>query len=174
MDVQFCKLVIQPCQSLNDTAPLILLIDGLDECEGEWVQESILTSIGNTVRQHPATFRILLASRPEPHIRAESSFPYDAVNVEHSFNDIRRYFCDEFSCIHRQHSATMGDIPTPWPSPDIVEILVKKSSGYFIYASTVIKFIDDKCCRPTAQLKTIHISKPRTWGQFPSLRGILL
>jgi hypothetical protein len=112
MDVQLHKLIIQPCQSLNDAAPLILLIDGLDECEGEWVQESILTLIGNTVRQHPATFRILLASRPEQHIReklAESSFRnlYDAVNVEKSFEDIRLYFRDEFARIHRQHATTM-------------------------------------------------------------------
>ncbi|KAJ7908851.1 hypothetical protein B0H13DRAFT_1529301, partial [Mycena leptocephala] len=127
--------------------PLILLIDGLDECEDEWVQERILALIGNTVRQHRATFRILLASRPEPHIReklAESFFRgvYDSINVEQSFEDIRCYFRDEFSRIHRQHSATMGGIPTPWPSPDVVEILVEKSSGYFIYASMVIKFID--------------------------------
>jgi hypothetical protein len=37
-----------------------------------------------------------------------------------------------------------------------VEIMVEKSSGYFIYASTVIKFIDDKRCHPTVQLKMIH------------------
>ncbi|KAJ7868994.1 hypothetical protein B0H14DRAFT_3582793 [Mycena olivaceomarginata] len=28
----------------------------------------------------------------------------------------------------------MGNIPTPWPSPDILETLVRNSSGYFIYA----------------------------------------
>ncbi|KAJ7818365.1 hypothetical protein B0H13DRAFT_1661951, partial [Mycena leptocephala] len=145
MDVQLGNLIIQPCQSLDNAEPVILLIDGLDECEGEWAQENILSLIGNTVRQHPSTFRFLLTSRPEPHIReklAESVFRglYDSVNVEQSFEDIRLYFCDEFARIHREHSATMARIPTPWPSPDVVEMLVEKSSGYFVYASTVIKF----------------------------------
>ncbi|KAJ7429536.1 hypothetical protein B0H11DRAFT_1895581 [Mycena galericulata] len=34
MEVQLHKLMVEPCQSLKDAAPLILLIDGLDECEG--------------------------------------------------------------------------------------------------------------------------------------------
>ncbi|KAF7333434.1 putative nwd2 protein [Mycena venus] len=129
MHVQLQKLIIQPCQFLGNAAPVILLIDGLDE--------------------------------PEPHIReklAESFFdgPYDSVNVEQSFEDIHLYFREEFARIHREHSATMGGIPVPWPSSDVVDILVKKSSGYFIYASTVIKFIDDKRFRPTVQLKIVH------------------
>ncbi|KAJ7859093.1 hypothetical protein B0H14DRAFT_2577460 [Mycena olivaceomarginata] len=41
----------------------------------------------------------------------------------------------------------------PWPSQEIVEDLVWKSSGYFIYASTVVKFVDDKNFRPTERLK---------------------
>jgi hypothetical protein len=35
-------------------------------------------------------------------------------------------------------------------------MLVEKSSGYFIYAATVIKFIDDKNFRPTEQLEIIR------------------
>ncbi|KAJ7934426.1 hypothetical protein B0H13DRAFT_1591649, partial [Mycena leptocephala] len=50
----------------------------------------------------------------------------------------------------------MSSIPTPWPSPEILAKLVEKSSGYFIYASMVIKFIDDKHFRPTEQLELIQ------------------
>ncbi|KAJ7908063.1 hypothetical protein B0H13DRAFT_2498837, partial [Mycena leptocephala] len=180
MDVQLRNLIIQPCQSLDDAAPLILLLDGLDECEGEWAQQSILSLIGNTVRQHPSTFRFLFASRPEPHIREklmESFFHevYDSVNVEQSFEDIRFYLHDGFARIHREHSVTMRGIPTPWPSPDVVEMLVRKSSGYFIYASTVIKFIDDKRCRPTAQLKLVHtLTKDHSALPFKALDELYL
>ncbi|KAJ7488788.1 hypothetical protein B0H11DRAFT_1720318, partial [Mycena galericulata] len=105
--------------------------------------------------------RFLVASRPELHIReklAESSLHelYDSVNVEQSFTDVWLYFRDEFARIHREHSETMGSISTLWPSSDILEMLVEKSSGYFIYASTVIKFIDDKNWRPTDQLEIVQ------------------
>ncbi|KAJ7735201.1 hypothetical protein B0H16DRAFT_134015 [Mycena metata] len=161
MDVQLRKLMAEPCQSLTDAAPLILLIDGLDECEGAQAQQTILSLIGNTVCQHPSVFRFLVASRPEPHIRetlAESSLHelYDSVNVERSFEDIRLYFRDEFARIHREHRETMRSVPTPWPSSNILETLVNKSSGYFIYASTVIKFIDDKNWHPADQLKAVQ------------------
>ncbi|KAJ6554139.1 hypothetical protein B0H19DRAFT_994612, partial [Mycena capillaripes] len=160
MDVQLRKLVVEPCQSLINATPIIFLIDGLDECEGAHAQQSILSLIGNTVRHHPSAFRFLVASRPEPHIReklAESSLHelYDSVNIKQSFNDIWLYLNHEFARIHREHSETMGSIRTPWPSYDIREMLVERSSGYFIYASTVIKFIDDKNWRPTDQLEVV-------------------
>jgi hypothetical protein len=50
----------------------------------------------------------------------------------------------------------MRNIPTPWPAPDILDMLVWKSSGYFIYAATVIKFIDDEYSRPSKQLDIIQ------------------
>jgi hypothetical protein len=41
---------------------------------------------------------------------------------------------------------------------------VEKSSGYFIYASTVIKFVDDRNFRPTEQLEALqddsHLESP--------------
>ncbi|KAJ7690375.1 hypothetical protein B0H17DRAFT_983173, partial [Mycena rosella] len=50
----------------------------------------------------------------------------------------------------------MGSAPTPWPSTHTLNHLVKKSSGYFIYASTIIKFVDDKAFRPTKRLESIE------------------
>ncbi|KAJ7681896.1 hypothetical protein DFH06DRAFT_1159616 [Mycena polygramma] len=161
MDVQLNKLIVEPCQALPDSAPTILLIDGLDECDKHGAQSAILRSIRTAVLQHPTKFRFLVASRPEAHIGdvfEETSFGgiLDSTDVEESFEDVRTYFRDEFSRIHREHRATMRDIPAPWPSPETVEVLVAKSSGYFIYASTVIKFIDDKYSRPTERLEAVQ------------------
>jgi hypothetical protein len=68
---------------------------------------------------------------------------------------VRKYLLDEFARIHQEHCATMARVPSPWPSPEIINNLVNKSSGYFIYASTIIKFIDDKKFRPTERLVVI-------------------
>jgi hypothetical protein len=50
----------------------------------------------------------------------------------------------------------MANVPSPWPTPDILDKLVWKSSGHFIYAATFIKFIDDKNYRPTQRLGIVQ------------------
>ncbi|KAJ7877792.1 hypothetical protein B0H13DRAFT_1631557, partial [Mycena leptocephala] len=66
MDVQLPTLILEPSRMLKDTTPLIL-IDGLDECQGHDIQQEILRLIGSTASD--SCLRILVASRPEPHIR---------------------------------------------------------------------------------------------------------
>jgi hypothetical protein len=64
----------------------------------------------------------------------------------------------------------MAMVPEPWPSPEIIEDLVDNSSGYFIYASTIIKFIDDKNFRPTERLAVIMgMAEPRFGAPFAAL-----
>jgi hypothetical protein len=161
MDAQLRTLILDPCKSFRGATHSVLLIDGLDECEGHNIQREILRLIGSTAEEHCLVLRILLASRPEPHIREifqEEHFRgvADSTNIEQSFDDIRTYLRDEFSRIHREHSTTMRSIPTPWPSSQILEMLVRNSSGHFIYASTVIKFIDDEYHRPSKRLDIIR------------------
>ncbi|KAJ7800055.1 hypothetical protein B0H14DRAFT_2387619, partial [Mycena olivaceomarginata] len=178
MDVQLRTMIVEPCTLFQDAAPSILLIDGLDECEGHHIQQEILRLIGSTA--NVPHFRILVASRPEPHIREtfeEESLHglFGSTNVEQSFDDVRTYLRDGFLRIHRKHHTTMGNIPTPWPSSQILEMLVTKSSGYFIYASTVIKFVDDEYSRPPDQLEIIQNLFPHdSESPFKSLDQLYL
>ncbi|KAJ7804339.1 hypothetical protein B0H14DRAFT_2527353 [Mycena olivaceomarginata] len=169
LDVQLRELIVEPCRTV-ECGTQIILIDGLDECQGKQIQREILRALGNSVSQASLPFRFIIASRPEPHIREVfegSSFIdlYSPFNIEQSYEDVRVYLESEFARIHREHS-TMTAVPNPWPSPDVVKRLVKKSSGYFIYASTVIKFIDDKHYRPTRRLVVIE-DTPATYSQSP-------
>ncbi|KAF8182121.1 hypothetical protein K438DRAFT_1161410 [Mycena galopus ATCC 62051] len=160
MDVQLRHLIVEPSKSLGDSAVPVLLIDGLDECDTHHAQVEILRMLGSIVQQHRTTFQFLIASRPEAYIRdifEESFFDgiHDSLNVEQSFKDVETYLRDEFVRIHREHKHTMGAIQTPWPPADILEELVSKSSGYFVYASTVVKFVDDKYFRPIDRLAAV-------------------
>ncbi|KAJ7879701.1 hypothetical protein B0H13DRAFT_1630627, partial [Mycena leptocephala] len=164
MGVQLNQLIVEPCLSLTNCPSFILLIDGLDECQGEGTQQAILNSIRSAIAIPKAsyTLRFLIASRQEAHIREIFEDPSfngicDSMNVEQSFEDIRTYFRDEFTRIHRSHR-TMVNVPTPWPSWDVLASLVYKSSGHFIYASTIIKFVDDKYSRPTERLAAVQDS----------------
>ncbi|KAJ6482426.1 hypothetical protein C8R45DRAFT_302144 [Mycena sanguinolenta] len=155
---QLRKLVIEPCRQTICSRALVIIIDGLDECEGQTIQQEILRSIGSTICEGPLPLRFFIASRPEPHIRGIFTTALQgihcSINIEQSFDDVRTYLLDEFTRIHEHHE-TMARIPFPWPAFDIVEYLVRRSSGYFVYASTVIKFIDDTDFRPTERLNVI-------------------
>ncbi|KAF7369156.1 NACHT domain-containing protein [Mycena venus] len=158
LSTQLQKLIFEPCRQSSHRRTFVIVVDGLDECDGLEIQQEILRSIGSVMRE-PHPFRFLVASRPEPHIReilvdALESI-HRPVNINQSFEDVRMHLTDEFARIHQAHRSTMAMVPRPWPSLEIIDKLVVKSSGYFIYASTVIKFIDDKNYRPTERLQVI-------------------
>jgi hypothetical protein len=159
LDVQLHKLILEPCNLLQNNTLPVLLIDGLDECEGHHIQQEIIRLIQLTANGHFCGLRILVASRPEPHIKETFEAQFfqgvtDFTNIRQSFEDIRTYLRDEFLRIHREHS-TMKNIPTPWPSPQILQMFVERSSGYFVYAATVIKFLDDEYSCPSEQLDIV-------------------
>ncbi|KAJ7214123.1 hypothetical protein C8J57DRAFT_288190 [Mycena rebaudengoi] len=172
---QLRELILKPSAGLDSKSPpRIIIIDGLDECDGHNVQQEILRLIRESTQQR-TPLRFIIASRPEAHIHevfADPSFSgwYRGFNVESSFGDVHTYLVAEFSRIHREHS-TMAAVPTPWPSEEVTERLVEKSSGYFIYASTIIKFVDDKNFRPTQRLEAVkNISgKPGFKSPFSAL-----
>ncbi|KAF7362588.1 WD40 repeat-like protein [Mycena venus] len=161
MDVQLRDLIIRPCHSLNRHSALpVLLIDGLDECDDHNVQQEILRLIEDAVREHPRMLKILIASRPESHISEVFHGTMlrglcRGFDINQSFADVEKYLLAEFARIHREHHETMQNAPTPWPSCEVISTLVSRSSGYFMYAATVIKFIDDKDFRPTERLATV-------------------
>ncbi|KAJ6456900.1 hypothetical protein C8R45DRAFT_568638 [Mycena sanguinolenta] len=160
IETQMQKLISEPCYPYGGCKPFTIIIDGLDECAGHDVQQQILRAIRHSSSHYTIPLRFIIASRPEPHIREVFDSPfysghYHSVNVEQSFHDVHKYLSDEFARIHHEHD-TMRNIPLPWPSSDILWGLVYKSSGHFIYASTIIKFIDDKNYRPTERLAVVQ------------------
>ena len=120
-------------------------------------QKLFLTLIGKAMSLHKISLRFLICSRPEPHI--QETFDTEAMKtvsraliLDDSFdpdNDIRRYLEDELFRIFTKRQISS------FPSDADIDPLVFKSSGQFIYASTVIRFVDDEDCHPRQQLDII-------------------
>ncbi|KAJ7875717.1 hypothetical protein B0H14DRAFT_2568568 [Mycena olivaceomarginata] len=96
--------------------PIVIVIDGLDECGGQNIQQEILRSIGNSIRDEHLPLRFLIASRPEPHIRDIFVGPclkrsHRPLNINRSFDDVHNYLVDEFTRIHADHHETMAGVP---------------------------------------------------------------
>ncbi|KAJ7855603.1 hypothetical protein B0H14DRAFT_3085406 [Mycena olivaceomarginata] len=161
MTAQFQKLLSHPFQNTSSLQFIpVIVLDGLDECKDHKIQQQILYLFITAIRNHYLPVRLLVTSRPEPHLlETLQSRDISAIcrNSElcaddSAYADIRIYLCDEFSRIHREFLGRGIDLGPSWPAREAVMHLVKKSSGIFIYAATVIRFIGDEYTHPAEQL----------------------
>ncbi|KAF9035198.1 hypothetical protein BJ165DRAFT_1533701 [Panaeolus papilionaceus] len=103
LPTQFTKLIIKPLNAivLDPIKPVLIVIDGLDECDDPKIQAHIIHLLAEICRDFPSIpFRFLVASGPEYHIRSAfsslaSPSPFSERNLQHrSFNadkDTRLY-----------------------------------------------------------------------------------
>jgi hypothetical protein len=146
--------------------PTLLVIDGLDECDGKH-QAEILRTLRTALLQLrtslPTPLYLLIASRPEPAIAAvfdsqELSDITHHIVLDNSYSpnrDIATFLRSSFDDICRRRRAFFPSTAWLCPSNDVIDFLVKKSSGQFIFAATVVRFIDVDRRQPTAQLQLI-------------------
>ncbi|KAJ7289442.1 hypothetical protein C8J57DRAFT_1628326, partial [Mycena rebaudengoi] len=173
---QFNKLFITALKQAPSLHPLpVILIDGLDECEDHPIQVQILRLLIGAIRGQQLCIRLLIVSRPEPHLRDILANMLDicmhlAVSADESaYKDIRTYLCDEFARIRREHSCSGTIWEEPWPPQDALEHLVKQSSGIFIYAKTIIRFIDDEYFHPSDRLECVLRLDPQSTAPLDNL-----
>ena len=171
---QMVRLVVYPLvyASLHPKSgspwPTLLVIDGLDECNGGKSQADILHVLRMALLQLKSslpTLNLLIASRPEPAIVAVfeselSDMTHHLVldGTYHPDRDIAIFLRSSFADVFRRRRAlfpSMSSLPQPWPPEDVISFLVRKSSGQFIFAATVIRFIDVDRKNPTSQLRLI-------------------
>jgi len=192
--VQMELLIVQPLiraslqRECNSLWPSLLIIDGLDECTGGKVQASILYMLNHALLQLRSSLPrlyLLVASRPGPAICEvfEDKLPTITHHLvlDDSYDpdrDIATFLRSSFADIyHRGHTRfpSMSSLTLPWPSKDVISFLVKKSSGQFIFAATVIRFIDEDRKLPTSQLKLVlDISKSFATSQHETNPFLLL
>ncbi|RDB27533.1 hypothetical protein Hypma_003783 [Hypsizygus marmoreus] len=145
--------------------PFLVVIDGLDECKGSRDQTMILNLISSLVHTHRLPLSFLIVSRPEPHIThafAGETMKHICAKVSlygthQALQDVHTYLRSGFDKIHdsETHSAIMKSVPKPWPDDDILETLVNNSGGYFIYASTMLKYVDEEFFSPLKRLDDV-------------------
>ena len=178
LEAQMDALVVKPLEAaassstggvdFMNTRPKVIVLDGLDECGDPESQRYILKVLVNSVSNHSIPFSFIIASRPEQHIREAfdgkllGSLTTRLVldDKYHPDDDIRMFLQSKFQDIKDRHPSR-GHLPSFWPSDKDVERLVQKSSGQFIYASTVIKFIDSHRHWPPDRLDIIFGISPR-------------
>ena len=142
--------------------PRLVILDGLDECGQPSIQGYILKVISTALQRFPIPIHILIASRPEQEIRDSFNVkPLLSITTRLSLddkyfpdNDIRIFLINSFKALKESH-VLRSLLPATWPTTEDFDTLVRTSSGQFIYAATVVKFVKSPRRRPDEQLKII-------------------
>jgi hypothetical protein len=157
---QLENLLINPL-SRKDT-PCVIVIDALDECIDDQPSSAILSVLGRFVKQLPLV-KFFVTGRPEPRIRSGFRLPLleplthifllHEVELSSVDDDIRLYLTQKLTDISKRRSDL--ELSDPWPHDNEIEALTKKSSGLFIFASTLVRFVASEYHEPNERLQLV-------------------
>jgi len=195
IDAQIQALIVKPLNAVvNDetialtllSRPRLIIVDGLDECRTTSAQIQILNAFSTAVKDFHIPLCFLIASRPEQDIRqvfndqnrqGSHSFSIALDDTYRPDDDIRVFLQSTFDEIKQKHPSK-AHLPTSWPSSEDIRRLVEKSSGQFIFASTVAKYVNSNRHWPPDRLKVIlgksELSQETPFAELDSLYHLIL
>ncbi|KAJ3572346.1 hypothetical protein NP233_g3148 [Leucocoprinus birnbaumii] len=164
LDSQFQMLIVEPLPGLNPLNHTVsrkaILIDGLDECKSKDAQCEIIRIIAASVKNGDTPFCWAFFSRPEAHIKA--IFENPDINKFTSFvflpiscgidAEIELYLKGAFENLVRRHNLHVSH---PWPSTAQFKTLLEAASGLFVYAATLLRFIEQFTLDPNEPLNEV-------------------
>ncbi|KAF5357859.1 hypothetical protein D9756_001838 [Leucocoprinus leucothites] len=180
---QFKRLITQPFADQGlcyESKSLVIMLDGLDECNGEQEQANIISLITQFILRNPNVRLLwLISSRPEPHIcdvfsRINVLSLYHRENVpinsNESCKDVERYLRKAFMEIYQRYSDCFSE-NTRWPTESQFLTLCAAATGLFAFAAAVVRFIGDaEYGNPILQMNGVLSAIEKRSSEQDSLR----
>ncbi|TDL15727.1 hypothetical protein BD410DRAFT_796117 [Rickenella mellea] len=171
---QLRRLIIEPLSKLprRNSQPTVIVIDALDESDDHTAAANIVELLATELRISPLPLKFFVTSRPEKDLR--SRFRMEKISCEtqtvilHDIDidvvgrDIRLFLRTKLSEIAEKHSDVIPQTPSKWPTIAEIDALTERAGGLFIFASTVVGFIDGSSYRAPERLSIILNAKPFT------------
>ena len=126
----------------------------------ENVQKEILAAFQGATNSRSSEvfpFRIIITSRPEAAICesfAENTQSTKEIFLDNKYNpdaDIALYLRAKFNAIRLRYDG----LPENWVSNETIKFLVQEASGQFVYAATVVRFVQNAKQPPLEQLRRV-------------------
>ncbi|KAJ3514654.1 hypothetical protein NLJ89_g2257 [Agrocybe chaxingu] len=165
LQTQFERLIVEPLNqmhhdSCHDRLPFVLILDGIDECNNAKVHSHLVTALVSALQHSASPITIFMTSRPEKHIQLcfkdtsirSITSEMDLQDDSAARADIRTFLCEKFAEIKQTHPLKKY-IPAAWPPDEAITTLVQKSSGQFVYASTVVRYVQAIDYHPMQRLE---------------------
>jgi hypothetical protein len=167
---QMEKIIVGPLKTTR--IPTLIIIDALDECEDEEPASAILSVLSRYVDQIPDV-KFFITGRPELRIRSGFRLPaLRPITEVFKLQDIERSSVDiDIELFLTTHLTEIAkhliyrDLPEEWPSPSDIDILCEKAAGFFIYASTAVRFVSSP--RKLALFTSPHLTSPHLTSPHP-------
>ncbi len=162
---QFQELIVVPLRELKEEGQgvkdSVIFIDGLDECDGEDAQCTIIDTVSASVLDRTTPFVWAFFSRPEPRIVAQFSAPHITklcwqltLHVSRDADgDVELYLRDGFKRVRAKYGIPLA---ASWPSSYDIREVIRRSAGLFVYPANVIRFVNEGgTLGPEEQLRLI-------------------
>jgi hypothetical protein len=164
---QLTELLLDPLKKVPSLPMYLIVLDALDECDKERGKEGgdLIPLILRELPDAGLNIKVLVTSRPEKSIldmfklTGRGMSIYDT-SVLHDMDetaakeDIALYFKHHF-----QHIQVDRNINPPWPEDMVFDELVARAGLFFIFAATIIQFIEDDFYSPDTQLERLMESQ---------------
>ena len=173
---QFERLILHPLSSYDGKLelPILLVIDALDECDGDRHVRLIIDLLSRTETIANISLRILLTSRPELPIelgfKKISITRYDNLILQDLPEDVTRhdileYLGEKFCEIQVENPY----LPLGWPGENNLKLLADMACPLFIFAATVCRFIGGNLSDPENELTAILNHRNDSLDQINSM-----
>jgi len=176
---QMDKLVIRPlldaCDAIKNERHLIIVVDGIDELD-EMGQTQFLNFVPDFLsRLSSLPISLLVSSRPDAGIVAAFKHPKlatitKAIRLGASDKDICKFIDDKFDDINLRYTYLEKQYGCKWPNQEKRAIMVRQSSGLFIWPVVAFGHIDkvEKGLRHNERLEQVLSSAhPKIWVASP-------
>ncbi|KAF7759889.1 hypothetical protein Agabi119p4_11584 [Agaricus bisporus var. burnettii] len=154
LPIQFDQFIVKPFMHqciLDPLSRLLIIIDGLDECNNSSTQLQLLRLISDFCISYPSSPVVwIIASRPEQHIVSLISQSHvkriserDDIPTEsdEAQKDVERFLRHELE--KQMALITPRENSLRWPLDSDIFKIAAVASGLFVYASTVVRYIKD-------------------------------
>jgi len=166
---QLQRLIVNPLLQLLSTlenhdtfAPILILIDGLDEINRDSMERrELLDIIRSFLPSLKGRAKFFVTSRAEHDIETAFDHPdftehLSRLNLRRdldSYRDIHTFLRDRFAKLRAGHR--LKSQLQAWPPEEALRTILFRSSDHFIYATTVMKYIEADYADPRRRLDDI-------------------
>ncbi|KAJ6003151.1 hypothetical protein N7451_005698 [Penicillium sp. IBT 35674x] len=163
MREQFEKLLLQPLHSLKrsktPTRAMVIVIDALDECEGDSDIRLMLQLLPQLQTLAAGRLRVFLTSRPDLPVRLGFLKIADDEHRDFALHNIPPEVIKHDISLFLDHRLTEirleRFLPSDWPGDEDIQKLVALSVPLFIFAATICRIFEEPDWDPIDSLTDI-------------------
>ncbi|RYP66844.1 hypothetical protein DL770_008725 [Monosporascus sp. CRB-9-2] len=163
---QWEKLVLGPLAQLDKNVfplPIVIVVDALDECDSEDDVSLLIQCLAAATAVESTRLRVFVTSRPDQPVNLGFDGISQDTHRDFILHDIEQSIVDQdlfhFYKDRLTHTAKRFGLDDRIHSDETIRFLVEKSSGLFIHAATVCRFMHEGRQLANERLSLLVVAK---------------